>query len=264
MRKYTKFLAMILALVLMLQIAPLATFGDSSASGSEQDPANGESGSTELESGTPDPDNGGSDEPDTPQATPIQVNLIEWRLDGSNDDFATLTEGGTIGINKILFRLTFSEKATSVAVKISGVDVQVTKILNFAFFNLEVINGNHEMEITVTNAYGTTVETVKFTVGGPASYPTFGLEAPADLLRGETADLAVTGANLENLESLTLTLDINPAFDVEDVILADGIEGMYMWYKGALVIVADVVDAAAASGVLATVRVKTPAFLNIM
>lgn len=254
MRKYTKFLAMILALVLMLQVAPLAAFGDASMEGDSKDPANT----------LTDGETSGGDEPTEtdpePEGTPIEVNLIEWRLDGSNDDFKTLAQGGTIDINKILFRLTFSEKATSVAVKISGVDVQVTKVLNFAFFNLEVINGNHEMEITVTNAYGTTVETVKFSVGGPVSYPTFDLETPADLLRGETADLSVKGQNLENLESLTLTLDIDPAFDVEDVILADGISGMYMWYKGSLVIVAEVADAAAVTdGVLATVRVKTPA-----
>ena len=165
MRKHTKFLAMILALVLMLQVAPLATFGDASLEGDPQDPTNnltGEESSGEGEPTETDPE---------PECTPIEVNLIEWRLDGSNDDFKTLEQGGTIDINKILFRLTFSEKATSVAVKISGVDVQVTKVLNFAFFNLEVINGNHEMEITVTNAYGTTVETVKFSVGGPVSYP---------------------------------------------------------------------------------------------
>lgn len=268
MRKHTKFLAMILALALMLQVAPLSTFGDDLARSGLQDPASTQpdlldGGSTPTGDHTRESGSSSETETDAPRENPIEVNLIEWRSDGSNDGFKTLTREDPVEINRIQFRLTFSEKATSVAVRISGVDVEVIKVLNFAFIHSELINGDHEMEITVTNAYGTTVEIVQFSVDGPVSYPTFDLEAPQDLLRGETADLVVKGQNTENLESLTLTMDIDPSFDVEDVSLADGISGMYIWYRGALVIVAEVVDASAVTdGVLATIRVGTPVHLE--
>ncbi|MBQ4112552.1 MAG: hypothetical protein IJD38_07130, partial [Clostridia bacterium] len=198
-------------------------------------------------------------ETDTPREAPVELSLIEWRSDGSNDGFTTLTRGDSMGINRIQLRLTFSEKPVSVAVRINGVEVEVIKVLNFAFVHAEIINGDHEMEITVTHACGTAVETVPFTVDGSASYPAVHLEAPQDLLRGETADLTVRGQNPENLDSLTLTLNVHSSFLVEDVILADGISGMYMRYRGTLVIVAKVADASAVTdGLLATVRVRTP------
>ena len=268
MRKYKKFLAMILMLALMLRVSPLATFGDDFVQSGLQDPANTQpymqngdfthEGDDPRETEFPD-----KMEPDIQRKAPVSVNLIEWRLDGSNHDFKSLTQGDTIEINRILFRLTLSEKATSVSVKISGVDVQVVKVLNFAFFNPEIINGNHEMEITVTNAYGTTVERVRFFVDSPVSYPTFEWEVPANLLRGESADLTLTGRGLEDLECLKLVLDIDPAFDVEDVILGDGISGMYIWYRGVLHIEAEVADASSVTDdVLATIRVRTPAGLR--
>ena len=276
MRKHVKFLTMILAVILMLQVAPLAAFGDSVPADTYQDEGQETNNDTGTEPETPaepevdteapaEPEvdteapTEPEDEPEAPVEPAIALTNVQWRVNGSNDAFTALENSGVVFTNDILFRLDFSAKPTALTVKMNGLELETTKMLNFAFVSLTAIDGKHEMEIVMETAEGTETETLAFIVLGGKAYPSFGLEAPADLHWGDTSDITLSGTNLENLESLNLTLSIDRSFDVEDVILPDGVAGMYMWFRGELQIVAEVVDPSKLTGdELATIRVKAP------
>lgn len=267
MRKHVKFLTMILAVILMLQVAPLAAFGDSIPADTYQDEGQETNNDTGTEPETPaEPEvdteapTEPEEEPEAPAEPAIALTNVQWRVNGSNQAFIALENGGVVLTNDILFRLDFSAKPTALTVKMNGLELETTKMLNFAFVSLTAIDGNHEMEVIMETPEGSKTEIVSFNVYGGEDYPSFELEAPTDLLWGESSDITLSGTNLQNLEKLDLTLAIDRNFDVEDVVLPDGVAGMYMWFRGELQIIAEVVDPSKLTGdALATIRVKAPA-----
>ena len=256
MRKHVKFLAMILAALLMLEVAPLALFADSGDPGTYQ--GNGQETTNDagtLPEGTETPS-----EPVAPvDSDSLTLDVIEWRSQNSNADFYVFDEDTHIDVNEVLLRLTFSEKVSRLTVKIDEKEASFIKMLNYGFLNTELSDGLHKMDIYAVNDNGEVNETVYFYVDGDEDYPVFELETPASLLRGESVEIRLNGTNLQNVDSLSMTLAMDRSFSVENVILPDGVVGMYMWYRGELQIVADVVDASKITDdCLAVICIKAP------
>ena len=272
MKKKLNFLILLLVTALLLPMFPSVPVYAESGSGIEVYTETETESATETEPETepeietepetePEIETEPETEPETEEpADPVEIREIQWRNGKNNSDaFSTLVDNSILFCNEILFRLTLSEKADSVRVTVNGEALDTTVMLNYVFVTAEVINGAHSLEVEVVKDGVTTAYSAVFNVYGDASYPTVDMEIPAEILLGETNTVYLTCDNLEDLATLLMNVEIDRSYKVVNVELADGIVGMYMWYRGVLKIEARILDASKVTNdIVATISLKAP------
>lgn len=245
MKKTVKFLTLLLALVMALQVAPIASVGVF-AEEAEGDQGTVQSGETVTEE------------------SGLTVSSMEWR-DASKAVFLTpLTDGMTLDCNYLLVRLTLNDIPDTAEVKVDGASVATKIVKKQVLVYVELLNGYHHFEFTCANASGTVTKSFFVNVEGTdSSYPVVKAENPDSIIVGAANELVITGENLDKVGKILVNVSMTPVVKVKSVDLAKGIVGTYSWYRGALQLNLEVFDTAKLSGdVLATVTFSAPAGLE--
>ena len=296
MKKTTKLMTVLLATAMIAQVSPMSALGDSAAGDEYTPEAQIQSGnhvhvesedeealevgsSASVNSARPEvPDRpqlnvstqpqlnaspetpvGTEDDVTLPEGTPVGVTAMQWQDHAGVNHYATLKEGTVVTSNYINVRFLLNANATTAEVTVNGAPVDMEIVGNTVVATVELINGTHQMSVTVHNGVATTVNTVSFTVDGSAAYPTLNVTPTADLQVGQTKDFLVTGLNMADISDLSLNVSLTKGLRVDDVEIPDGLTGSYIWLRGELKLNLAVSDPAAiADGVLATIRVEAP------
>ncbi len=203
-------------------------------------------------------------EPETEAETefagdPIYVTAMQWQDYLAGGRYTTLKDGMAVARNYIRVRFLLSTAPTAVEVTVNGSPADVEINRNMIMVTAELINGTHEMTITMHNGSTVTEDAVGFTVIGDEFYPTLNVTPSADLHIGQTKDFLVTGSNIGDISKLAMTISLTKQLRVEDVIIPDGLVGSFIWFRGELKLNLEITDPAAIQGdVLATIRVNAP------
>ena len=234
MKKNVKFLTLLLALVMMLQTAPLAAMSVSAAE------ADGEQEGTQVI-----------------ENTDLAVVSMEWRDANQAVSLVPLTDGMTLDCNYVLVRLTLNDTVDTAEVKIDGVDVATKLYRKQVMVYVELINGTHRFDFTINGSL-----THSFTVnveGTDPACPQLKVEGASAIVLGETNQMVITGQNLESVGDILVKISMTPTIKVTSVDIAKGLVGTYSWYRGDLRLNLSVYDASKLEGdLLATVSFKTP------
>lgn len=257
MKKYVKLLTVFLALVMILQAAPLSAMGDSTQSDtytvteSEEDNAQA--------SDTTDSDvaeeNTATEET---EATKVVQDLAWQTLEDDSISYA-LTDGGEIRANLVRILITLSETASDVAVAVDGVAVSAAVEEDLVKVDLELLNGSHTLTVSATEGETTSSDTISFTVNGDAAYPELTMDVPDGISLGETKTFTVSCANMTEVDAVSIRLLLTKGLKVQNVQISDGVIGSYIWFGGELEFDLRVIDAAViANGSLVTFDVYAP------
>ena len=234
MKKNVKFLTLLLALVMMLQTAPLAAMSVSAAE------ADGEQEGTQMI-----------------ENTDLAVVSKEWRNADVPSNLTPLTDGMTLDCNYVLVRLTLNDTVNTAEAKVDGVDVATKLYRKQVMVYVELMNGVHSFEFTINGTL-----THSFTVnveGTDPACPQLKVEGGSAIVLGETNQMVITGQNLESVGDILVKISMTPSMKVTSVDIAKGLIGTYSWYRGDLRLNLSVYDASKLEGnVLATVSFKTP------
>ena len=241
MKKTVKLLTLLLALLLMLQVAPLAAIGVSA-----EEEATGTEGTVQQTEGT------------------LSITELRWRNADQSATLADVTDGMTVDCNHLLLRVKLSEAPASYEVKIDGVSVTAQQIGLYIMITVELVNGAHVLDFSATSENGSVSRRVNLNVAGPRTdYPELKAGTPATVLLGATNELVITGKNMHTVGEILVNISMTPSIKVESVDIAKGYTGTYSWYRGALKLKLDVYDISKVTGdVVATVRFKTPVNLK--
>lgn len=244
MKKSVKFFAMLLAAVMLVQIAPLSVLGDSAVDGSQ----NTVQSHNDLTQ---------------PQAPAINVTAIQWKDLSANSDYVDFVSGDTLSANHIRILFALSDTPTAIEIDVDGYILDHVLENGQAYVNVELLNGAHTATVRVYNGKTVTTKTVGFSISGEATYPEMNIEVPDSINLGETKTFAVTGNNMDSVEAVTVKFSITKGVKLLSVVICDGVAGSYSWYKGELTFSLRVVDPSAiVDGKLALVEVNAPIDLD--
>ena len=127
MKKTLKLLTLLLALVMMLQMVPLSALSVTAE----------EAGETEQITPTQD-------------TVSLTVNSMEWRDATKAVVLTPLTDGMTVDCNYILVRLTLNAIPETATVQVDGVDLTTKIVRKQVLVYVELINGAHRFDFTLT------------------------------------------------------------------------------------------------------------------
>lgn len=237
MKKTLKLLTLLLAFVMMLQMVPLSAL---SVTAEE---------ARETEQITP-----------TQDTVSLTVNSMEWRDATKAVVLTPLTDGMTIDCNYVLVRLTLNAIPETATVQVDGVDLTTKIVRKQVLVYVELINGAHRFDFTLTSGSETLTHSFYLNVAGnDSAYPELKVEGASAMLLGATNEIVITGKNLESVGELVVDISMTPSIKVTSIDIAKGLVGTYSWYRGDLRLILEVYDASKISGeTLATIRFKTP------
>ncbi len=284
MKNTIKLLTMLLAVIMMIQVAPLSAIGDAANSDTYEQPEQTE---TEVETETeietepavevepeteaPETEAPETEAPETETEPEIEgehvmltLESMAWRDGSLTEAFATLTDGMTGTCNNLVLRLALNAAPQSVEAAVDGVTVQVKTEDRFIMLPIELLNGYHTFTViangalnTVTAEFGLTVESED------ASYPEINVSGATALILGKTDEIIITGSNTASLAEILVNIKMSTGFKVESVDIAKGYVGTYSWFRGDLQLTIEVFDADKIVGdVMAIIRVKAPATMD--
>lgn len=257
MKKYVKLLTVFLALVMILQAAPLSAMGDSAQGDtytSSEPVAEITQASTTTEKNT------------VTMAAPKAAGIIEsmvWKTPDDDVVHFVLSDGGVIEKNIVRIIVTLTEAFSDVTVSIDGAAVPSTVDGDQVAVDVEFLNGSHTMTVSADNGQATSSETVSFTVNGDATYPTLSIDVPKGISLGQTKIFTISCAYMDQVESVTVRMKMTKQFKVKNVNIADGVVGSYVWFGGELELNLRVIDPyAIENGVLVSFDVVAPVRMN--
>ena len=253
MKKYVKLLTVFLALVMILQAAPLSAMGDSAQgdtyTSSEPVVENTQASAT-TEKNT------------VTMAAPKAAGIIEsmvWKTPDDDVVHFVLSDGGKIEKNIVRIIVTLSEVFSDVTVSIDGVAVPSAVDGDQVAVDVEFLNGSHTMTVSVDNGIVVSTETVSFTVNGDAAYPALSIDTPKGISLGQTKTFTISCANMDQVENVAVRLLMTKQLKVKNVKIADGVTGSYVWFGGELELDLRVIDPAAiTNGILVSFDVSAP------
>ena len=205
MKKTVKFLTLLLALVMALQVAPIASVGVF-AEEAEGDQGTVQSGETVTEE------------------SGLAVSSMEWRDASKAVSLTPLTDGMTLDCNYLLVRLTLNDIPDTAEVKVDGVSMAAKIVRKQVLVYVELLNGYHHFEFTCANASGTVTKSFFVNVEGTdSSYPVVKAENPDSIVVGTANELVITGENLDKVGKILVNVSMTPVVKVKSVDLAKGI-----------------------------------------
>lgn len=262
MKKTMKWVAWLVTVVLLLQLTAMSAMSViavdvetdatalENATGSVTDDGGEIDAPAEEETEMP-----GEDEP--PAAPTVRFVAAQWK--SADSQLFMMNDGATVLYNRITVRALFTAAPTTVTATVADVALPCTVEDQFVYMPMELFSGEHTLVITYSDGVETATVEIHFTVLGEDKYPTLGITNPEDLVLGEKRDFVINGANLAEVHTVEITVNLPKQMKVEDVYYADGLVGMYMYYRGTLKLVIEVHDVTAlTTDALATVRVQAP------
>ena len=285
MKNTIKLLTLLLAVVMMIQAAPLSAIGDTANSDTYEQPEQTETEveteietepALEVEPETEAPETEAPEietEPETDaevdnetEAEQIAIALesITWRNGFLDEAFETLTDGMTVDCNYLIIRLALNAAPLSVEATVDGVAVQASVDGESVLLPVELLNGYHTFSFTVNGESNTVTAEFGLTVDSDdASYPELQVTGASALILGKTSEIVVTGKNTASLDEILVSIKMSAGFKVEGVDIAKGYVGTYSWFRGDLKLNINVFDAdKIADDVVAIVRIKAPATID--
>ena len=322
MKKTCKILSMLLAVLMMAQMAPLSAIGDAIEADTYEAGELEESTETVIEEETvepetdapeteipeielpeveipdieiPETDAPGTDAPETEmpevefpeteapeteapeteapeteaetvkQGTPLYTRSVQWRNANTvMGGFKTLTNNGTVNYNYIQIRFNMNVSPQSVVATMDGVELDCEIDGFYVYITVELLNGEHYLEVALTGEINTVRKSYWLNVEGTTAtdYPELKIEGADAMILGKSNELTVDCDKLDQIAEIQMNINLSTAFKMEGVEFADGIEGMCTWFRGKLTIVAKVSNRDKLNGnTLVTIKIKAPASL---
>lgn len=251
MKKYGKLLTVFLALVMILQAAPLGAMGDSVGE------------DTYILS---EPDATTQETEELPESEPSNFTVIDSIVWSSHDGDVvsnTLTDGGVMSKNSVQIALTPMENLSNVTVYVDGKELSATHVENLIIVDVEFLNGSHTLTVSAKKGSKALSDTLSFTVNGDASYPTLSIDVPAGIALGATESFSITCDTMNEVDTVRVRFLMTKQLKVQNVTISEGVVGSYFWFGGTLEFDLRVVDPdAIANGSLVTFDVYAPAKLD--
>jgi glucan-binding YG repeat protein len=297
MKKTLKLMTALLAVIMMLQAAPLSAIGDTTLSDSyevdnqedvtpETEPETEVEPETEapsVETEAPEteapeteapeteapeteapeteiPEEETEEETEAPAAS-VTIYSVLWKNAKESGGYKNLANGQVMDCNYISIVMSLSAIPQSVEVLVNGVEVLAKVDEKTVTTSVELLNGYHTLSITVNGTESSTTKEFDIQVAGDdSSYPSLSISGASALILGETSEIVLTAQNADLLSELLVNITMSSSFKVESVDIAKGYVGTYSWYRGNLELSIEVYDENKINGdVLATIRVKAPA-----
>lgn len=241
MKKTVKFFSLFLALVMMLQVAPLAAVSVSAEPN--------ENGNIEI---VPPFENDSS----------VTVTAMEWRDATQGVELSPLTDGMTIDCNYVLVCITLSDLPDAAKVEVDGTPVWtlIYEKKNQVLTYVELVNGLHRFDFTMYYGSETFVKSFYVNVeGADPAYPSISVENSATVVLGGEGELIVKGSNLDAVGEILVDMSMSAGIKVKSVDISKGLTGTYSWYRGELKLNLEVYNASRIEDdVLAVIRFTTP------
>ena len=284
MKKTLKLMTALLAVIMMLQAAPLSAIGDTTLSDSyevdnqedvtpETEPETEVEPETEapsVETEAPETEAPETEAPETeaPETeaettapvTPMAIYSVIWKNPTNNSSYKNLSNGQTVDSNYLYILLTLSAIPQSVEVLVDGVEITAKVSGKTVLLPVELLNGTHTFSITV-NGENNSVNR-EFTIhveADDSAYPQMNVSGASALVLGEASEIVVTAQNTQNLSEIQVSFTMSSSFKVESVDISKGYTGSYSWYRGKLELNIEVFDETKINGdVLAVIRFKAP------
>lgn len=284
MKKTMKLLSLLLAMIMMVQMAPISALGDSVDAGDfeleAQEEVTENETETELETESEMPEDVTEPETDAPETeapaetdapetesetvkygTPLYIRGLQWRDASQAVSLTNLTDGMTVNCNYLLVRFNLNVAPQSVDVKVDGVPAEYRIVDFYVLVYIELANGIHQFDFTFHGEINSVSRSFSLNVAGPETgFPELKVEGADAMILGKTGDLDITCDKLDKIQEMELKIDLSTAFKLENVEFADGLEGMCSWYKGKLTIQIRVANRDKLNGNnLVKISVKAPA-----
>ena len=253
MKKYVKLLTVFLALVMILQAAPLSAMGDSA----QEDTYT----LSENEENTPETEP--SEElPDEPSSFNV-IQTIVWSSHDGDVVNTPLANGAVLSKNRVQIAVTPMENLSDVTVLVDGKEISAAYEESIITVDVEFLNGSHTLTVSAKNGKKALSDTLSFTVSGDSSYPTLSLDVPAGITLGSTETFSIGCDNMSEVDTVRVRLLMTKQLKVQNVNISEGVVGSYFWFGGTLEFDLRVADPdAIANGSLVTFDVYAPAKLD--
>ena len=256
MKKYVKLLTVFLALVMILQAAPISAMGDSV----QEDTYTLSEPAVENTQATVTTE----EIPETVENNFTVIQSIVWSSNDGDVVRKALADGGVINKNHVQIIATLAEEFSEVTLYVDGIALPSTYENQQISVDVEFLNGSHTVSVYAKNGSKVSSDTVSFTVNGDASYPTLSIQVPEGISLGETAVFSIGCNNMKDVNTVKVRLRMTKQFKVKNVNISDGVVGSYIWFGGVMEIELHVTDPdAIINGTLITFDVYAPVKLDV-
>ena len=196
MKKYVKLLTVFLALVMILQAAPISAMGDSA----QEDTYT----LSENEENTPETEP--SEElPDEPSSFNV-IQTIVWSSHDGDVVNTPLANGAVLSKNRVQIAVTPMDNLSDVTVLVDGKELSASYEDSIITVDVEFLNGSHTLTVSAKNGKKALSDTLSFTVSGDSSYPTLSLDVPAGITLGSTETFSIDCDNMSEVDTVRVRL----------------------------------------------------------
>lgn len=250
MKKHSKLLALCLACIMMMQVVPITASGDTATAGEyapSQSVNRNTTGEETLDAST------------TVKAASGIIEEILWKPLNDTSVGVQMADGCEITENVIHLTVKLRQAAKSVTVVVDGMTLTGLPEDTTASYEVELLNGLHNILITINDGDRIYTERMNFSVKGGAGYPQVSLAIPQQLCLGETKTISLAAEHIEDMESIQMQMHMSKKLKVKNVQLADGVVGGYVWFGGNLRFDLRIVDPSVITGnALVTLELYAP------